>query len=103
MNQPAYQQALRWKQDKVEELADPPAQISLITDITELEGRAACTETFQQISESHISLHSTLDDLFIRDSSSVHGQKEDINGEYVLVTELRVEDRRDNKSLFEVA
>ena len=66
-NHQYYQQALRWKQDKVEELADSLAQTTLITDITEMEGRAACTETFQQMNESQISLHCTLDNLFIRD------------------------------------
>ena len=69
-NHPMYQQAFQWKDAKADELPNQTPQVALITDISELDGKTACTNMFKQMSESRTSLHSTLDDLFMKDPSS---------------------------------
>ena len=98
-----YRQAIQWNETRSAELGGLKPETVLITDISEQEGQIACTNTFNQMNECHTSIHSTLEDLFVQDPGSLQNQEEDDADLVILITEVRVEDRTNNKSLFEFA
>ena len=84
-------------------MSDKKSKTILITEVSEHEGKIACANTYNQMDECRTSIHMTLEDLFFQDHSSLQSQEEDDTVQFALIMEVIVEDRTNNKALFEFA
>ena len=77
--------------------------MTLITEVSEQEGKIACSNTYSQMELCRKSINVTLNELFLYDPNSLQNHEEEGIEQFALVTEVRVDDRTNNKTLFKFA
>ena len=96
-------EGIRWKNQKLKELGHKEPETTLITEVSEQEGKIACSNTYSQMESCRQSIHVTLNELFLYDPNSLQNHKEEGTEQFDLVTEVRVDDRTNNKASYEFA
>ena len=96
--QPLLKDGIRWKNQKLKDLGHKGPEMTLITEVSKLEGKIACNDAYSQMESCCMRMHVTLEELFLYDPNSPQDYKENGTEQFALITEIRIEDRIEDRT-----
>ena len=94
---------IRWKNQKQKDLGHKEPEVTLVTEVSEQEGKIACNNAYSQMESCRKKMHVNLEELFLYDPNSPQDHKENGTEQFALVTEVRIDDRTNKRAMFEFA